>query len=154
LRTWVERSYPYVLGAAAGVAGFASHHLSVLDARQSSKILDNILGITAVGLGFWSTAATLLLAVEHKSLIQRLKKGPHFRLLVGYVFAAISWLAVLMTLTMLGIFFGDEIKAAAHVSRWFVAVWFAVLVAALTATFRAYYILSKVLKIAAADGEG
>lgn len=150
---WAERSYPYIIGGVAGIASLATHHLSVLDAHQSSKILDNIFGITAVGLGFWGTAATLLLAVEHKSLIRRLKKGPHFRLLVGYIFAAITWLAVLMALSLLGTFFGEKIKAIPLLNYWFAATWFAAMVIALTATFRAYHILSKVLKIAAADEE-
>jgi hypothetical protein len=153
MKIWAERSYPYALGVLAGIASFASHGLSVLDADQSSKILNDILGISAVGLGFWSTAATLLLAVEHKSLIRRLKKGPHFRILVGYIFAAIKWLAVLMTLTLLGTFFGDRIRSAASLNLWFGSLWLAVLVIGLTATFRAYHILSKVLKIAAADEE-
>jgi len=153
MKFWAERSYPYALGVLAGLTSLASHRLSVLDAVQSSKILNNVLGISAVGLGFWSTAATLLLAVEHKSLIRRLKKGPHFRILVGYIFAAITWLAVLMALTLLGTFFAEKIRSTLSLNHWFGTLWLAALVVALTATFRAYYILSKVLKIAAADEE-
>jgi hypothetical protein len=150
---WAERSYPYVLGALAGAASLASPRLSVLDARQSAKILDDVLGMTAVGLGFWSTAATLLLAVEHKSLILKLKKGPHFRVLVGYIFAAITSLAVSMTLTLAGIFLGDGIKVRARLDHLFALCWLVGLVVALASTFRAYYILSKVLKIAASEEE-
>jgi hypothetical protein len=153
LKLWVERSYPYILGALAGTASLVSGHLSVLEAQQSAKILDEVLGIAAVGLGFWSTAATLLLAVEHKSLIHRLKKGPHFRVLVGYIFAAITWLAIVMTFTLLGVFFGDGIKSNHLLAVSFACLWLGTLVIALAATFRAYYVLSKVLKIAAADEE-
>lgn len=153
MKMWAERSYPYVLGAIAGAASLASHHLSVLDARQSGKILDDVLGITAVGLGFWSTAATLLLAVEHKSLIRRLKKGPHFRVLVGYIFAAITSLAASMTLTLLGIFFGDGINVRPRLDHLFALSWLAGLVVALASTFRAYYVLSKILKITASEEE-
>jgi hypothetical protein len=150
---WAERSYPYVLGAIAGATSLATRHLSVLDAHQSAKILDDVLGIAAVGLGFWSTSATLLLAVEHKSLIRRLKKGPHFRILVGYIFAAITWLAVILTFTLMGIFFGDGIRSRNFLAVSFAGVWLAALVIALATTFRAYYVLSKVLKIAASDEE-
>jgi hypothetical protein len=150
---WAERSYPYVLGGLAGVASLASHGLSVLDARQSSKILDDVLGMTAVGLGFWSTGAMLLLAVEHKSLIRKLKKGPHFRVLVGYIFAAITSLAVSMTLTLTGIFLGDGIRVRPKLDDLFALSWLVGLVVALASTLRAYYILSKVLKIAASEEE-
>jgi len=150
---WAERSYPYILGVVAATASLATHHLSVLDARQSSKILDDVLAITAVGLAFWSTGATLLLAVEQKSLVRRLKKGPHFRVLVGYIFAALTWLAVLLGLTLLGSFFGDEIRSKALIGPSFACLWFAALVVALATTFRAYQVLSRVLTVAAADEE-
>lgn len=153
MKMWVERSYPYVAGVAAGLASVVSHRLSILDTRQSSEILKNVFQLTAVGLGFWSTSATLLLAVEHKSLMKRLKKGPHFRILVGYIFAAITCLALLLTVTLLGMFLGDKIKLYAHMATVFACSWFAVLVIAVATTFRAYYILSQVLKIAATDEE-
>jgi len=153
VKMWAERSYPYVLAIVAGAASLTIHRLSVLDAKQSAKILDDVLGIGAVGLGFWSTSATLLLAVEHKSLIQRLKKGPHFRVLVGYIFTAITWLAVILTATLIGIFFGEGIKSHEFLAVPFACVWFGALVIALATTFRAYFVLSKVLKIAAADEE-
>lgn len=150
---WAERSYPYILGVVAGAISVASHGLSVLDARQNAKILDDVLAISAVGLGFWSTSATLLLAVEEKPLIRRLKKGPHFRVLVGYYFAAISWLAVLLGLTLVGIIFGERMRSTPALGRPFACLWAASLVVALATTFRAYRILSRVLKIAAADEE-
>ena len=153
MKVWVERSYPYILGVVAGAAAFASRRLSVLDARQASRILDDVVFIAAIGLGFWSTAATLLLAVEHKSLIRKLKKGPHFRLMVGYVFAAITSLAFALTLSLLGILLGDSIKARSWPDRLFAFSWSAALAVALTATFRAYYILSKVLKMVASEEE-
>jgi len=153
LRVWVERSYPYVLGGAAAVASCLYHRLSVLDASQSSKMLDNVLAMSGVGLGFWSTSATLLLAVEHRSLIQRLRKGQHFRLLVGYVFAAMTSLAVTLVLTLSGMFLGGPIKSVAMVSRLFAISWFAAVAVALGTTFRAYYVLSVVLRLAASDEE-
>jgi hypothetical protein len=127
--------------------------LSILDASQSSKIFDDVVGISAIGLGFWSTAATLLLAVEHKSLIRKLKKGPHFRLMVGYIFSAITALAVVLTLTLLGVFFGDWIKVRPRLDRLFAFSWSTALVVALVTTFRAYHILSKVLKLVASEEE-
>jgi hypothetical protein len=131
----------------------ASKHFSVLDARQSSKIFDDIVAISAIGLGFWSTAATLLLAVEHKSLMRRLKKGPHFRLMIGYVFAAITWLGIILMLTLVGIFLGDRIAVRPKLDRFYAFAWSTAAVVALTATFRAYHILSKILKLAASEEE-
>ena len=153
MRLWTERSYPYVLGVLIALANFAGNWWSVLSARQSGKILDDVFAMSGVGLGFWSTAATLLLAVEQKPLVRKLKKGPHFRVMVGYVFAAITWLAVLLTLTLVGVFLGEEIRSASYASRFFTFIWLLALVVAVSATFRAYHILSKVLKIAASEAE-
>jgi drug/metabolite transporter (DMT)-like permease len=153
VKVWAERSYPYIVGALAGVVCLLSRRFSVLDARQSAKIFDDVVGISAVGLGFWSTAATLLLAVEHKSLVRKLKKGPHFRLMIGYIFAAISWLGLILMLTLVGIFLGDRITVRPRLDRLYAFSWATAAVVALTATFRAYYILSKILKLVASEEE-
>jgi membrane protein DedA with SNARE-associated domain len=58
-----------------------------------------------------------------------------------------------MTLTLAGIFLGDGIKVRARLDHLFALCWLVGLVVALASTFRAYYILSKVLKIAASEEE-
>jgi hypothetical protein len=150
---WQEKSYPYILAGPVAVIALVGNRWSVLNAQQSSKILDSVVQLSAIGLGFWSASATLLLAIEQKSIIRRLKKGPHFRVLVGYIFGAITWLAILLAFTLIAVFFGDSIRTTYAVRRIFPAIWLYCLFAALLVTIRAYYILSSVLRISASEEE-
>ncbi len=151
MRIGVERSYPYLFAVAVGSASFIWDGWSVLTARQSAKILDNIFTLSAVALGFWGTAATLLVAVEEKSIVRKLKRGQHFRLLVGYIFAAISWQAIVMATTLAGAAFAGPIVQRASLHRFFSSWWIAALAAGALTTFRAYYCLSTVLKAASSE---
>ncbi len=117
------------------------------------KIFDDIFIVSAVALGFWGTAATLLIAVEEKSIVRKLKKGAHFRILVGYIFEAISWQAVVMGITLLGAAFPESITHQAWLHRLFASCWLAVLAAGILTTFRAYHCLSTVLKAASCESE-
>jgi hypothetical protein len=153
VRMWQERSYPYAVAAVVGCAALAGNLWSVLAARQSTRILDEVTQLSAVGLGFWSASATLLLAIEQKSIVRRLRKGPHFRVLVGYIFAAMTWLAVLLGTTLVGVFFGERISTTHGLSRVFSSFWLFALVSAGLVTIRAYYVLSKVLRIASSEEE-
>ncbi|MGD0921112.1 MAG: hypothetical protein ABSA70_05020 [Terriglobia bacterium] len=150
---WQERSYPHLLAGLVALIALVANRWSVLNAQQSAKILDSVVQLSAIGLGFWSASATLLLAIEQKSIVRRLKKGPHFRVLVGYIFAAITWLAILLAFTLVAVFFGEPIRTAYAIRRIFPAMWLYFLLAALLVTIRAYYILSKVLRIAASEEE-
>jgi len=151
LRIATERSYPYVFATAVGLLSFVWDGWSILTAQQSAKTLDNIFTVSAVALGFWGTAATLLLAVEEKSFVRKLKKGPHFRLLVGYIFSAITWQAVVMGMTLAIVAFSKSIIQNAYVHRLIAACWIAGLTAGVLTTFRGYYCLATVLKAASSE---
>jgi hypothetical protein len=153
LRIATERSYPYILGLGAGLASFTWAGSSILKTCQGAKTLDNVFTVSAVALGFWATAATLLLAVEEKSIVKKLKRGPHFRLLVGYVLSAITWQALLMASTLAVTAFSESITQKALLSRVITACWIAVLAAGVLTTFRAYHCLGRILKAAASEGE-
>lgn len=151
LRIGTERAYPYVFAVAVGLVSFFWDGWSVLTERHSAKILDDIFTVSAVAVGFWGTAATLLLAVEEKSIVRKLKKGQHFRLLVGYVFVAVTWQAIVMATSLAGAAFSDSIIQRTLLHRLFASCWLAALVTGVFTTIRAYYCLSTVLK--AASGE-
>jgi hypothetical protein len=110
--------------------------------------LDDIFTVSAVALGFWGTAATLLVAVEEKSIVRKLKKGQHFRVLVGYIFAAVTWQAVVMGTTLAGAAFAQSIVGHSSLHRVFASFWLAALVGATLTTVRAYRCLSRVLRAA------
>jgi len=151
LRIATERAYPYVVAIAVGLVSFFWDGWSILTSRQSAKTLDYIFAVSAVALGFWGTAATLLLAVEEKSFVRKLKKGPHFRLLVGYIFSAITWQAVVMGMTLAIVAFSESIIQNAYLRRVITACWIAGLTAGILTTFRGYYCLATVLKAASSE---
>lgn len=153
LRIATERSYPYVSALAIGLAALTWPESPTLKACQGAKPLDSIFTASAVALGFWATAATLLLAVEEKSIVRKLKKGPHFSLLVGYVLSAITCQAVLMGATLMVITFSDSMRKDASLGHGVFAFWAAALTAGVTTTFRAYYCLGRILKAAASEDE-
>lgn len=154
MRIGVERSYPYVTCGLLGLASYWWNGWSVLTAHQSAKILANVFTVSAVALGFWGTAATLLFAVEEKSFVRKLKQGQHFRVLVGYIFEAISWQAILMGFSLAAIAFAARIAQRPALGRLFASMWVVALAGGALTTFRAYHCLATVLKAAASDGAG
>jgi hypothetical protein len=154
VKIWAEKLYPYGLALALGLGSLFTPKLSILSAPRTGKILDDVLILSAIALGFWGTAATLLLAIDDRSIVRRLKRGQHFRTLVGYSFEAIASQAALAILTVVASGFSDHLAAAAKLGRLFEALWIASLGAAAGATFRGYHVLAKVLRIAASEGEG
>jgi hypothetical protein len=136
-----------------GSAVFLSNGWSVLTALHSEKILDSIFTVSAIALGFWGTAATLLVAIEDRSIVRRLKKGQHFRALVRYIFGAITWQAVVIAVTLAGATFPEPIIHRQLLHRVYAASWIATLLTGVLTTFRAYHCLYEVLKAAATEGQ-
>jgi hypothetical protein len=146
-----ERSYPYVTGLLVGLAAFFLSGCSVLTAQHSEKILDSVFTVSAIALGFWGTAAALFIPMEERSIVKKLKKGNYFRTLVRYIFAAITWQAVVVATTLAGAAFPESIMRWKWVHHIYAASWIASLLVGVLTTIRAYYCLSEVLKAASPD---
>lgn len=115
-------------------------------ADWGNRLLDRIIQATAVGVAFWGIAITLLIGLESKPIIVRLKRIDYFRFVVQYfaesLFACLGLLFVSVLLEPL------SKKASGEFAS---SVWLSLGVWALFATVRTYVIWTKIISRSAQE---
>ena len=103
-------------------------------------MLDRVIQASAVGVAFWGIAITLLIGMDAKSVIQRLRKVGYYNLVVKYfgesLFACFSLLTFSVLLEPLIRKFGLGILSS---------VWIGVGVWTVATTLRTYFVLTDLL---------
>ena len=95
----MERYSGYVSALLCFLLNLFWFHFALMDHGDwSNRLLDRIIQATAVGVAFVGTAITLLISLESKAIIVRLKKIAYFRIVVQYfaesLFASVALLLV------------------------------------------------------------
>lgn len=92
-----ERFGPFIVAAAAPAAyfGLAERFEFSPSAENLEKLVEGVLNLAGILVGFLATSKALLFAVPDRKSIRLLKEMGAFSLLVGYLFSDILiWLAV------------------------------------------------------------
>ena len=98
-----ERFMPWAVGGAGAVAASNLTALSLLGADWRDDFLGGILAASAIFVAYLATAATIIPAIEEKSIVRKLKEWGYFPLLVGY-FATAIWSSSLLLLFSLAVY--------------------------------------------------
>lgn len=98
-----ERSYPYLLGVAIGVAVW--HFGAAPEAARFDSMVTAAISVTAILLGFLGTAKAMLLTFRSAKYSWVKKRPAVWALLIGYFRAALTanFVACLASLILLGI---------------------------------------------------
>lgn len=113
-------------------------------ADWSNRLLDRVIQASVVGVAFWGIAITLLIGMDAKSLIVRLKRVGYYKLLVSYLGESLFACFVILLLSVVLEPLNGVIKPIILSSLWFGAgAW------AAATTFRTFIILIRLLSQAA-----
>jgi hypothetical protein len=115
-------------------------HFVIIDHEWGNRLLDRVIQATAVGVAFWGIAITLLIGLESKPVVIRLKRLGYFVLVVRYfaesLFACVALLFLSVVLEPLSKLGSVELLS----STWFsLGAW------SVVTTVRTYVVWTKII---------
>ncbi|MEZ6099972.1 MAG: hypothetical protein R3E01_13470 [Pirellulaceae bacterium] len=88
----IERWYPVLGGAVVAIVYFAVPVLRqyALPATAST-LMAAIVSIGGIAIGFLATAKSILVSIDDKAIIAKLKKSGYYRRIISYLRYAVRW---------------------------------------------------------------
>jgi hypothetical protein len=115
-------------------------------AEWGNRLLDRVIQATAVGVAFWGIAITLLIGLESKPVVIRLKKVGYFVLVVRYfaesLFACVALLFLSVVLEPLSKLGYTELLSS---------IWFSLGAWSVITTLRTYVVWTKIISRSAQE---
>ncbi len=112
----------------------------VLDADWGNRLLDRVIQVSSVGAAFWGVAITLLIGMENRPVVVRLRKLGYYKVVVRYFGESLFASFVLLFLSVLLEPLTKLFSASALSGLWMGAgAW------AIASTFRTYSVLTNLL---------
>jgi hypothetical protein len=144
---WLERLYPLIGALATGVV-----FVLFLRSRSFPSTLPDlfaaVISVGAIAIGFLATAKTILISLNDRPVIQKLRTTGYYRWVVGYILEAINWSFAMTLMSAAGLLMTFA-PAGQEQDLWhglFLAVWATSLAGAALSYFRVVRVLSKVLR--------
>lgn len=140
-RKWFERLWPWLLAALFALF-FLYQHVELTE-EASLHLLDKIVDICAISIGFWSTALTLLLALEDRRVVEGLRQLRLYERIVVFFLTTIYSFFVLLLLSLTRMATG---RPSWSTHRIYVSGWAFIIVFSGAAMVRSFYVLGKLLR--------
>jgi hypothetical protein len=136
----VEAYAPIVIGGIVSAFESWEFKFVFLDASWGNRLLDRVIQASAMGAAFWGVAITLLIAMDAKVVVVRLKTVGYYKIVVRYFGECLFATFALLLLSMLIEPLSDRVPPALLSALWFgAAVW------VVLATVRSYVVLTNLL---------
>jgi hypothetical protein len=140
-----EKWFPIVVGTVAAMLYFLMFRgYAITDSVQN--LLLAIVSIAAIAVGFLATAKSILISIDDKLIVQRLKRVGYYKILVDYLLGAVWWSFGLSILSTACILVDWKDPGGAWWNRLLLAAWIFVLTTAMLACGRVIYIFGKLLR--------
>jgi len=146
MSAWSERWYPRIAGLAGGTIFFFLAHEFPVKAENAPNLFSAIISVAAISVGFLATASSILLSIEQKPIIVKLKEVGTYPKLIDYLFEAVGW-SLALAVVSISCFLAD-LKSPDSWHRWLFAFWVGVIVGAGTSFFRVVHNFTKILRSA------
>jgi membrane protease YdiL (CAAX protease family) len=137
--------------AFAGVWNFPA--LWLFHADWTKDLLANVIAASAILAAYLLTAATILPAIEEKTIIQRLRDWKYYDQIVNYIGRAAKGVTFLLTLSLVAIPLPKVIQVTtslnpylSRIDQIFSAFWWAIFVLSVGFVYVATRILLKLLR--------
>jgi hypothetical protein len=111
--------------------------------ETKSKLLEKLIDVCSVGVGFWTTALTLLLALESRDTIKALKALGLYSRVADYFLVTICSFLALLVFCIINI---AELVPAGVSHRLRVIIWTFLLTLTITSMMRSLQLLRKLLR--------
>jgi hypothetical protein len=142
----VERYASWALGVAGALVGALLPHLWLAPAPWSKDLVGNVVAACAIFVAYLLTAATILPAVEEKSIVKKLRSWDYYSFVVDYI-ARAAWSAGLLLLVSISFApLSELLLTRPAADRAFSAAWWGLALFAIGAVYTATNILLKMLK--------
>jgi hypothetical protein len=140
-----ERAYPFVLGVTFSFAVALTVYKLNFSASDSVKdLFASAINVGAIVIGFLDTMQSILLTLEKRRLVTYLKEANKFNRLVDYLMGAIVICIVAAVCSGVVLFLEGHKEALWY--KYLLAVWVGLTVSAISSCYRAFSIMSAILK--------
>lgn len=112
----------------------------VIEGEVGQRLVDRVVQASSVGVAFWGIALTLLIGMEAKRIVQRLKKVHYYSLVVAYFTHALFASLVLLVASV-----SIEVVMGLLDPQLVSSIWLGLSLLALISVGRAYVVLAKIL---------
>jgi hypothetical protein len=140
---WVEIFWPWIAAAAAGLLALRFQEGLVFSYEVQIRVLEKLADFSSIGVGFWATALTLLLALEGRETVAGLKKLDIYARVVGFFLWTVYAFFALLVLCMLTIAFGRPPWVPRSLS---IGIWAFLLIFTGSSMLRSFRLLGKLLR--------
>lgn len=139
-----EEHWPAVVGFLSALLPLSENIFGIFLSHSGDRLVEKFIDICAIGIGFWATAATILLALETRETVRSLRDLGYYEKIVDYFFSSIIGLSLLLFCSL--VFLVAEPPTAPVAVRLYAMMWFMVVTYTSAAIWRAFRILAKLLK--------
>jgi len=143
LGKWGEMLCPWITASIAAVGALLVNQRLSLPADVESRLLDKVVDVCAISIGFWATALALLLALDERKTVEGLRKLGIYNRIVGYFLTTLYVYFFLLLLSLGTIAIG---RPAWFPRRPYVALWAFALTLSVTTMLRSFTLLGKLLR--------
>jgi len=142
-----ERWYPLVGGVASALLYLAiplsrTHVLP----ETLPNLLSAVLTVAGVAIGFLATVKSILISIDERPIVQRMKEAGVYRRVIGYLRAAITWSFILTLVSSVALLANyKDVRVWDTQRQLGTAIWIVVAVGALLSYYRIAGIWQEIL---------
>lgn len=140
-----ESIWPWGVAVSAGVAAWLTPSLWILNSSWKDSLLNKVVAACAIFVAYLLTAATIIPAIEDKTIVQKLRDWGYFGYIIGYLRQAIWSSGALLLISILVDPVPKTLTSSHSFDRVFSALWWALLALTISTVVRATRLLMKML---------
>jgi hypothetical protein len=140
---WIEILLPWAVAATAAILGLIRSERIQFALDVKIRLLDKLVDVCSISVGFWATALALLLALEGRETVDGLRKIGIYNRIVGYFLITVYSFLFLLLLCLATIAFGRPLWLPRNV---YLSGWSFVVTLSASTMLRSFWILGKLLK--------
>lgn len=139
----IEKKYPLVIALLIVIANFLFMPLSFYK-NIINNLMHPVINISTIAVCFLATIKTMLITIDNKDVIRKLKNSTYYNDLLDYLIAPIKSCFILAIISAGGTLFDSN--SLPHWVKYFLPVWVGILTYSTLAFYRAVIIITKILK--------
>ena len=140
-----ELYYPYIVAAIVAIGSFYYFASFGVPARFE-RLLNAIVSLAAIAVGFLGTAKTVFLSLGHTRIVRQMRRhdGEYYTRMMNFMMNGIKFHILLAGLSGLGLLVDFSNAATWH--HWALSIWVFVLIGSACSCWRIITILSEILE--------
>ncbi len=130
---------------AGALAGYLFTSLHLLNAPWKDSMLDKVVAACSILVAYLATAATIIPALEEKTIVRKLRSWGYFRYIVRYLRDAIVSSGLLLIMSLAIVPLPASLTANPTADRAISSAWWGLLALTVASVYRATSIVIKMV---------